>query len=323
MTTLKGFFLGLIISTLISCTQESANAILPPQQIQSDSSDFSSTAAQNTEFGILVAHSTVSETQEQMIRTGIKLVRAQVIFSKETSSKTVDQYLKNGFQVMINYNWKETNVTVPFPTDAKFINDQAEAFFKYYAPYKSQIPAVVVENEWDNMRYHSGDIQDYLQELEIITNIGHKYGFKIAGAGITSKGINLWMSSRTTGDAALIWKKMAGATSDSGYSAYVNRVNAYITGVKRINVDFMNVHWYNEKECSNNFGKASGAYADACGKTAVICNEFGIRTNSAALFSQTVNEIRNNAAFAVAYSGVNDPGKAVTLTDEMLASLND
>jgi hypothetical protein len=323
MTTLKGCFLGLIIATLISCTEESANAILPPQQIQSDSSGLSSTAAQSTEFGILVAQSTVSEIQQQMVRTGIKLVRAQVIFSKETSSKTVDQYLKNGFHVMINYNWKETNVTVPFPTDAKFINDQAEAFFKYYAPYKSQIPAVVVENEWDNMKYHSGDIQHYLQELEIITNIGHKYGFKIAGAGITSKGLNLWMSSRTSGDAALMWKKMAGTASDSGYSAYVNRVNTYIAGVKRINVDFMNVHWYNEKECSNNFGKASGAYMEACGKTAVICNEFGIRTNSVELFRQTVNEIRNNVPFAVAYSGVNDPGKAVTLTDEMLASFTD
>lgn len=320
MTTLKGCFFVLIVIFLTSCTKESAYDLTTTEKIQSDSADSASAATLNTQFGLLAAQNTVSETQAQMLRADINIVRAQVIFSKATSSKTVDQYLKKGFHVMINYNWKQTTTTVPFPTDEKFINDQAEAFFKYYAPYKNQIPVVVVENEWDNMKYHDGDIQHYLRELEIVTSIGHKYGFKIAGAGITSKGLGIWMASRTTGAASIMWKKMAGVNSIP--SAYINRVNGYMDSVRHTGVDYVNVHWYNEKDCSNTFRKASQAYMNACGATGVICNEFGIKSNSPELFRQTVNEIRGNVAFAVAYSGVNDPGKAVTLTDEMLSSLN-
>lgn len=318
MTTLKVCFLGLSFVVLISCSKETKNPL--QNQTLSAGSDTDSKAVKNTQFGVLVAQSSVSETQAQMNRAGIQLVRAQLIFSEATSSKIIDQHLKKGFHVIVNFNWKQTSATVPFPTDAKFIQQQAEAFFKYYAPYRSQIPVVVVENEWDNMGYHSGDIQHYLRELAIVTKVAHKYGFKTSGAGITSKGINFWMASKTSGDTALMWKKMAGSTGNM--ATYVKRVNAYIDGIKSVDADYINVHWYNEANCSNKFKEAAHAYMQACGKTGVICNEFGIKTNSAELFRQTVKEIKGTVDFAVAYSGVNGDGKAIKLTDEMLSTLN-
>ena len=179
-----------------------------------------------------------------------------------------------------------------------------------------------MENEWDNIHYHSGTIEDYLNELSVITAVAHAYGFKVADAGITSTSLRRWMYSQLTGDAQEQWKATYYVGLNNNYTTLLKAVNAYTEGIKRISIDFTNVHWYNLVSCGAGFESATQTYMKACGKTAVVCNEFGIRTNSTELFRETVDEIRGKAYYALAYSGASSSsGKAITLTDEMLAML--
>jgi hypothetical protein len=164
-------------------------------------------------------------------------------------------------------------------------------------------------------------LQDYLKELAVITFIGHKYGYNIADAGITSASLQRWTYSQLTGYDAIQWRQNYYVGLNNNYQTFVEYINSYIDGIKSIDIDFCNVHWYNGIKCSGGFNLASSTFMKACGKTAVICNEFGIRMNSVSLFDSTVNEIRSKVKYAVAYSGKNDPGKAINLTSEMLNGL--
>ena len=268
----------------------------------------------------------IDETQERMNEAGVNLTRVQISLSEGPVNKAIDAYLEDGNDVQILVNWDDAkNGKRDFPTDKEInsLKSRAEAFFQYYAPYKDQIPFVAIENEWDWQVMHGSNLQDYLDELAIITNIGHQYGFKIADGGITSTSLKRWTYSQLTGEEQQEWLDKYWVGLESGYKYYdyndlMNIVNTYIAGVKNINLDYSNVHWYNESECGNGFATAAAAFLTACNKNVVVCNEFYISTNSLYLFSSTVDEIRSYAKYAVAYSGNDKDELAIRLTDAML-----
>lgn len=258
-----------------------------------------------SKFGLMQAQSSQTQTTALLEDNEITLVRVPVYFSKETSNSAVDYYLNNGFSVAINFNYAATATPVAFPTDSAMIQDKAEQFFSHYQKYLSQIPVVVVENEWDNgiyldigTGYHKGSIQDYLNELSIIAGIAHKYGFKVADAGITDAAIKRW------------------------YAGQLN-IDEYITGVKNITIDFINMHWYVNANGAYDFDLRTIAakYKDACSKKYIISNEFGMRINDQALWTKLIDGFRGFMPIAIAYSGVSDPKKAIRLSDEMLKEL--
>jgi hypothetical protein len=79
------------------------------------------------------------------------------------------------------------------------IRAKAKAFFTYYKKWINQIPVVVCENEWDNELYRDFSkttVSDYVTELSIVVDEGHKAGFKVADAGITSNNLGRWVYSQ-------------------------------------------------------------------------------------------------------------------------------
>lgn len=286
---------------------------------------YSSQAVLQTTHGLLVAKGGFDSTAEQLDYAGIKLTRLNLFLSEKTKSGVIDKYLKNGYHVQVNLNW--ANVAFgpqPFPTNIENIKKRAEEFFKYYAPQKDQIPVVVVENEWDNILYHKGSIDDYLNELAAITEVGHKYGFKIADAGITSTGLRRWAYTQFSEEEAAEWFEQywVGGKLDN-FNLLVKAVNYYTASIRNIPIDYLNVHWYNIDGCFDGFDKCTEAYKEASNKTSLICNEFGIKLNSEELFDATVNELSGRVAYAIAYSGTGtgDGKSAVRITDSMLAHL--
>ncbi len=242
--------------------------------------------------------------ESKMDIAGVKLVRNQLILSKKTRSNFIDQYIQDGYKVQINLNWSATSMgPVDYPTDLDQVKERAEQFFQYYAPYVNSIPVVVVENEWDNTAFHNGDISDYMAELAAITEIGHRYGFKIADAGLSSTNLRRWTYSTLSGDAADTWATnyFVGPKLDT-YATVIQAVNTYAAAINNIPIDYLNVHWYNNSQCFNGFQTASQAYLNACNKQLIITNEFGIKTNSNQLFYDTVDELRNLASYAICYS---------------------
>lgn len=319
MSNLKPGLYVAILFIFIACTKKDISptsipvALKQPEQLQ-ESAEL---------FGLLVAQATDEQIKKQMDTADTKLIRLHLYLSEATSNRTIDRYLADGYYVQINLNWKTTAYgPVPFPTDTVLVKKQAREFFRYYRSYKKQITFIAVENEWDTPDYHTGNIKDYINELEIITRLAHKHDFKISDAGITSASLQRWMYSQLTGTEKDNWRLNYYVGLDNNYDALVSMVNNYIDGAKKIDFDYSNVHWYNAHKCSDGFGTASKTFMKACKKDTVICNEFGIKTNSDELFNETVNEIKGNAFRALAYSGTDvSSGKAIKLSDDMLKML--
>lgn len=317
MLNRKASLYAVLIFMLTACTKQDIAPVIQTIRVTSVSTEITKSPSVQTVFGLIEKQSTTEQTRADMDGAGIKLIRIPIYLSQTSKSKTIDDYLSSGYSVQINANWNY-GADGSFPTDTNLLKSQADAFFKYYSVYKTQIPFVVVENEWDYEVSLGGKLPDYFTELSIITSVGHKYGFKIADAGIRSSTLGRWTYSQLTGDAQTQWLNCYYVGLSADYNSVLNLVNTYAVGVQKINFDYSNVHWYNASKCSNGFATASQAFMKACNKKQVVCNEFGVYTNAYNLFNATVNEITGNANYAIAYSGLGEPNKAIKLTSSML-----
>lgn len=290
---------------------------------------------EQTIFGLTQDHAQNQTTMEginesiaAMNKADAKITRVSISLSETISSEIVDYYLENGYEVQILANWNNgINGYRGFPANNEMdlVKAKAKAFFEYYAPYKNQIPFIAIENEWDWEVVHGSNLQDYLTELAIITEIGHQYGFKITDGGITSTALQRWTYSQLSPDDQAFWIANYFVGLNAGaipYNTIIGIVNTFIEGVKNIDMDFINVHWINATTCANGFETASQVFMEACNKKEVVCNEFCIRTNSLDLFNSTVNEIKGNTQYAIAYSGPTGSDLAIKFTDEMLYQLS-
>ena len=251
-----------------------------------------------TSFGVLLCGQNVNTVETTMTTDGINIVRATVNYSTGISNKNIDTYLNNGYDVAINFNYQATPKPMPWPTDTVMIRQKAEAFFSYYEKWLSQIPVVACENEWDYAAFHTGPIQNYLNELSIVVQVGHKYGFKVTDAGITDGKIRMF------------------------YQGNVN-IDTFLTGIKTIPEDYCNFHWYVANDQTQNFNLRDvvNYYLQATGKSKPITNEFGLKSNSLRLWVNEVNALKGFVYYGVAYSGTNIPNQAITLSNTMLLML--
>lgn len=293
-----------------------------------------------TKYGCLFASLSNTESALKMDSAGFKLIRLPIFLSTATSNSSINQMINWGYNVQINLNWKPTSTAVAWVTDTVLLKSRANTFFTYYLPYKNQIPVIAIENEWDNNSYHSGSINDYITELRILTTMAHSYGFKVMDAGVTSTALQRWTYSQLSGTEATTWRQnyFVGQTLPT-YLPVLAQVEAYAGLIRNIPIDYLNVHWYNVTQSSNGFQRATGIYAMRCSKKyiPIVTNEFGQKTQSYQVWSQTVNEVSKYSLvdtnkvfqelrvvpYAIAYSGVNDPNLAIRLDMDKLLLMAD
>jgi hypothetical protein len=288
-----------------------------------------------TRYGCLFQDVTAEDANRMMWDAGFNLTRVPIFLSKTSAS--VDKVMKHVQQhmnVQINLDWKAGTYPVPFPTDLreliKRILQVLEGFDN--SPYRDQVPFMCIENEWDNLKYHRSTVDYYIRELEAVTFLCHRHGVKVGDAGLTSTSLRRWMYSQLSGREAEVWKRIyyVGEKKDN-YQALLDRVELYISLIGDVPIDYLNVHWYNIEGCFNGFAKAAGTYLARCGKSEIITNEFGIRRQSFDMWEKTVKEVASYQTaegmkptrYAIAYSGIDEPEKAVRLTPDMLKLLAD
>lgn len=316
----KVLLIVILLTSFLACTKE--NPVSDATKFDNKAESLQKRAQPITIFGLASERPSDDEKKSEMEKAGVDIIRLGISLAENTINKKAESYLTEGYKVQFLVNWyDDKNGERIFPKNKKEIKKQAEAFFKNYADRKAQIPFVVVENEWDYQVLHGANLQDYLQELSIITAAGHKYGFMIADGGITSSSLQRWTYSQLEGVEQAEWRTKYFVGLHKDYDELVDMVNTYLQGAKNINFDYSNVHWYNSIICGNGFETATNLFVTASNKKQLVCNEFGIRTNSLKLFTQTKNEIYGNALYAIAYSGSNISGKAIKLTDAMLNTL--
>lgn len=284
---------------------------------------------EQTQYGVLNAQMpTVQAGENQLTAAGLKLARLTVFWSKTFYSKTVDQYLNDGYNVAINFDYAPLPIVNnkpqpnPYKTDTILLKSQANAFFNHYKPWIKQIPEVTFENEWDNPKYHYGAVNDFCVRYKIIVTIAHQYGFKIEDGAITSTGLCEWTYYQLSEDSQAIWQAHYYNGGKNG-PAFKSKVDTFINALKTIPADYINFHWYvkNDNFLKGAINTALYHYQLAIGKKVTNTNEFGAYSTSE--WGQVVNDIHSAPLnYAIAYSGVNAPGNAITLSSSMLMMLS-
>lgn len=281
------------------------------------------------QFGLMQASDPKEQVKQAMLSAGIKTIRLPLYFDKTTVGQVIDAFLIEGFNVQISFNWKSTSSPVTFPKDTSMIRSKARAFFQYYQKWLNQIPFVAVENEWDNYDYRdwaNTTIQDYITELRIVCDEGHKYGFKISDGGLTGNNLGRWTYSHLNSDSALWWKsKYFVGTGTDNYQPMLKLLEDFSKLIRTVPIDFLNTHWYNNNtRCSEGYSHAFDLWAKFCGKENLprVNNEFGMRDGNMDVWKCTVKEMKQTVVWAIAYSGdgsTNTP--AQRLTHEYLLEL--
>jgi hypothetical protein len=286
-----------------------------------------------TRYGCLFQNLSTEESEEKMQTAGFDFVRVPLVLTETTSKNSIDKFLSDGFSVQINLNWQPTRTPSDFPKPEDYPKaiELATEFFEKHKSYKDQIPLICLGNEWDNINYHSNSIIYYLNGLKLIVDLAHTYNFKVSDAGISSTSLERWMYSQLSGPEALLWKKdhWVGETNPN-YQPLIKRIEFYINQIKKIPIDYLNVHWYNKEKATNDFPKAAGTYLKRCEKTEIITNEFGVKkTTDFDTWQKTVDEVSTFQTdegdkitkFALAFSGTGQEDKAINLTDDKLKLL--
>lgn len=308
------------VDTIIYRYSDSCVPTLPPPD---------TTTPGTTQYGLMQASDDKDDVKRAMQAAGINMIRLPLYFERTTVGQVIDAFLNDGFFVQIGFNWKSTSSPVLFPTDTAMIRSKAEAFFKYYLKWRAKIPFVSVENEWDNDHYRDwskAKITDYITELKIVCEVGHKYGFKITDAGITGNTLGRWTYSQLSVDSALWWKDhYFVGVSATNYQPMLKLVSDYVRLIRFVPIDYLNTHWYNNNgRCSQGYAKAFDIYAKACGKETLprINNEFGMRDGNMDIWKCTVKEMKQaRIVYAIAYSGDGNLTPAQRLTHEYLIEM--
>jgi len=310
------------ISAAVSCKKETIQT--------TNSNSISASTSENavvatTKFGSLISgvDGDVRITVSQ--KMGVGYVRDAVILnSYRGNAPLINDYLSNGFKVLMNLNYTSTKPSA-YPTDMVKYKSYLE---KVLADYTPEI--AVIENEPINDSYYKGPISDYINEIKTAVDVCHAHGVKVADGGLHIGMVSILVyqdyvarglqakaddfANRALTSAYL--KAAQGKSTSTDISAKLDKTKQQIDAFKTIALDYVNFHWYQPTAKNTNDNIASSGVikeiADYLRRTTgkqVICNEFGQYNQSTTLITSMVSEIElAGLSYAIVYSGSSSSG---------------
>jgi hypothetical protein len=309
-----------------------------------------------TKFGVLV-HGKMSVNKKINIAKdlGVSYVRDAIVMQDWNGrDENYEKYIASGLKVILNINWghvqniKGEKNPVPFPKDTikykQILSDILD---------KCKPELIVIENEELNRRYHSGSIEDYINELTAAINVAHSKGLKVTNAGLTGKGFCLLIyndymkrgmqkeandfARRCMKPAWFKEKRNNREDSEDDEDGETTKLEKLIEAYKRLPLDYVNFHLYEPiknvkggtdesvKQITPNAIKEITDYLSRVTGKKVISNECGERSSSPELVPQMLEEFaKYNLDYVIWFSGDGEAGgKALQNEDGTLRPSGD
>ncbi len=297
-------------------------------------------AKSQTQFGVLVSFPDSSNTSSNIIdvtnELGAKCVRQTLVMNGwDGTSNRYDQFRSAGYKILLNVNYGNPVVApIPFPTDTVAYKVQLSSILDIHSP-----EVVVIENEEITEDYHSGPIEDYINELKAAIGICHAKGLKVTNAGLLTSPLcilvyNDYLSRGLKAEAAdfktrtfnpIMSNYLTHPQKDSGLGLKVDKCKTLIAAFAGMNLDYVNFHI---AEIVNANGYSDGKTAtpkvyqeiiDYLKKTtgkAVISNEIAQKNLSPSLVTSMLTEFKKTGIdYAIWYS---DEGDNLIIPDSAL-----
>ena len=355
-TIMKPFFLSLFL--LGGCLSQQQNTqTYPPVDTNTNQSSNANAAYTpgTTEFGVMFADiSSVQDKLDILKQLHVKTTRMTLSMDTWNGSNASLEALQNaGYKVLLNVYWKKIRNTdgsktpQPYPTGSE-LETYRSRLNDILTKYK---PAVLlVENEELVLKFHSGDISDYLNMLKVAVEVAHSKGVKVSDGGITNPQISLliydYLISQNQRDEASRFGKSAmsarvlkfaqshNMNSDMGKK--LEQAQKLLQGLRNIDIDYVNLHWYeplSEKGTANVSASIGAVTPGALGHAVsflkavtgkdVILGECGQINTSASLTSSMLQEIASTGVpYAIWLSSDNGTTKALNSGKSLLPTGN-
>ncbi|MBV9962604.1 MAG: hypothetical protein JO072_10190 [Parafilimonas sp.] len=325
-----------------------ADAIKAQDETPQSSSQINTiTDTTKTHFGVMVAKTQgtlVPPSQQAKIAKalGVNYIRARIdLDSWGGSNDAYEIYKSAGLKVLLNVNSGIPRSAagepspIPFPTDMDAYSKKLNSILDKYKP-----EVVVIENEEDNPNYHSGDAEDYINELKTGIQVAHSKGLKVTNGGITYHEV-----------CAIIYDDMMQHGKQQEAKEFANKVfppamlmrlsnpsnqqikrqlefgRRIIAAYKTLDLDYVNFHWYEPVKArgANGVGKTdtvvdtkifefAANYIKTMTGKPIMSNEFGVFNTSPSLTRGLLQAVYNaNLQYAIFYSSDGGEGRAVAL----------
>jgi hypothetical protein len=211
----------------------------------------------------------------------------------------------SGLKIILNINYSH-NVPSPYPTDMASYKKMVTDLLTQFKP-----AVAIIENEELNSLYHSGPIEDYINELKTGIDVCHQFGVPVADGGLTKPG--LFIAAGLSLDQAQPSKGKGKAPMNAHLQGKASDFNTLIAFIKQSQADFVNFHYYTPVSSASELPRIVSYLRSETGKPAMT-NEIGAYNQS----TEAVTSILSNAnlPYLVWYSADMGPGKAVSLTNE-------
>lgn len=289
MPFVKCAFLTIALFALItSCKKEiapSEEALIATEESSAALSAMSASnaVAAGTDWGALIADGEIPDKMNVMDMLGVGTVRYAIILESHISEdKGYERWRDAGYKILCNLNWghvtnnKGNKKPVPFPTDLKEYRIELTAILDKYHP-----EVAVIENEETTDVFHSGPIEDYIEQLKVAVDVCKARGIKVADGGLNLE---------------LCQQVMNGTGRGTNYEETKKLIEAF----KTIDLDFVNIHTkapFSNQRNGNIFQPgAAEAVADflrqETGKQ-VMCNEYNNENTSTSLISSATQAFEN------------------------------
>lgn len=304
------------------------------------------TEGKGTHFGVMVAKSDekfISPAKQVEVANalGVKYVRARIDIKAWTGSNAAyDTYINGGLKVILNINYGIPRDSigdhdpVHYPTD---LNEYSKNVSNILDKYKPEL--VVIENEEDNLLYHLGSAEDYINELKAGAAVAHAKGLKVTNGGLTVREVCLIMyddylqhgEQQKAQDFAKkvfpdVFMKRLNGTGKTKMDQQIEFGRKVIKAYKDLDIDYVNFHWYEPvavrygatPDGTINFDESvfisvANYLKQVTGKP-VINNEFGVFNTSPELVKNLLQAAYHaGLSYAIFYSADGGPGKAVAL----------
>jgi hypothetical protein len=280
-----------------------------------------------TKFGVMVFGRTNMPTKIKVAKElGINYVRDGIAMQNWTGSyERLDKWQDAGFKVLLNVQWgiaqkpNGTREPVPFPKDTIKYKEILSDILSKYKP-----ELVVIENEETVEKYHSGPIEDYINELTAAIAVAHSKGLKITNGGLTNRELVVLVYNdyvergmkKEAEDFARRCVKPALLKGSPQIQQIVSDTRKLIAAHKRLPLDYVNIHLY-EPVKNVVLGTDESAttitpgafqeiisYVEKLTGKKVISNEVGARTHAAEIVPQMMEQIQKaNMDYCMWFSG--------------------
>jgi hypothetical protein len=290
-----------------------------------------------TNFGVLPNDLSLDDRVTVAHKLNVGYVRDAIVLKNfNGKSNVVDEYLDNGFKVLLNLNYDQQDhfdngdkKPRPFPTDMKEYKKLLNNVLDVYHP-----EIAVIENEPFNDNHYKGPIENYFTELSTAIEVCHKRGIKVADGGLNPQRVRILVyqnyvnngqqkkaddfAARALTDFDL---RIAQGKANKDPESKLDETREMVERYATMDLDYVNIHWYepikddiDQSVTSDGVLQEVADYLRAATGHPVITNEFGQDNEIPTLVSSQVDAFTTAGfKYAVDFSGKGASG-SVSLT---------